>query len=248
MPLEAVAGATGTPSRRRAAWSADRAGSGRGESGRPPGRPAMPFPPWRSCATPASAARCRRASSRASCASAEFALVSGIGFLIAYFYVADFFRQYAAALALAGFAAVTVFQSLGLYNMAALSAAHRQLPRLLMGWTATVGLLLAGVFFLKVAPDFSRAWLALWYVSGAVALVGLPRGRRGPDAAWSGAGPASRGAPSSTAPGPPARACCRRSTPIPTATSASAASSTIAASTGRAGPLPAMPISATSRR
>ena len=104
--------------------------------------------------------------------TAEFALVSGIGFLIAYFYVADLFRQYAAALSLAGFAAVTVFQSLGLYNMAALSSAHRQMPRLLLGWTATVGLLLTGLFFLKVAPDFSRAWLALWYVSGAVALVG----------------------------------------------------------------------------
>jgi Undecaprenyl-phosphate glucose phosphotransferase len=103
--------------------------------------------------------------------TAEFTLVSVIGFLIAYFYVADFFRQYASALALAGFAAVTVFQSLGLYNMGALSAAHRQLPRLLMGWTATVALLLTGVFFLKVAPDFSRAWLALWYVSGAAALV-----------------------------------------------------------------------------
>ena len=104
--------------------------------------------------------------------TAEFALVSGIGFLIAYFYVADLFRQYAAALALAGFAAVTVFQSLGLYNMAALSSAHHQLPRLLLGWTATVGLLLAGLFFLKVAPDFSRAWLALWFASVAVALVG----------------------------------------------------------------------------
>src|SRR6185295_18668711 len=40
--------------------------------------------------------------------AAEFALVSGIGFLIAYVYVADFFRQYAAALALAGFTSVTV--------------------------------------------------------------------------------------------------------------------------------------------
>jgi len=38
--------------------------------------------------------------------TAEFALVSGVGFLIAYLYVADFFRQYAAALSLAGFAAV----------------------------------------------------------------------------------------------------------------------------------------------
>ena len=103
--------------------------------------------------------------------AAEFALVSGLGFLIAYVYVADFFRQYAAALALAGLAAVTVFQALGLYNVAALAAAHRQLPRLLLGWTATVAMLLAGVFFLKIAPDFSRAWLALWYVGGAVALI-----------------------------------------------------------------------------
>ena len=36
-----------------------------------------------------------------------------------------------------------------------------------MGWTATVGLLLAAVFFLKLAPEFSRAWLALWYLGGA---------------------------------------------------------------------------------
>ncbi len=103
--------------------------------------------------------------------AAEFGLVAGLGFLIAYLYVADFFRQYAAALALAGLAAVTVFQALGLYNIAALAAAHRQLPRLLAGWTATVALLLAAVFLLKIAPDFSRAWLVLWYVGGAVALL-----------------------------------------------------------------------------
>ena len=41
----------------------------------------------------------------------EFALVAGIGSAIAYFYVADLFLQYASALALAGFASVTVFQS-----------------------------------------------------------------------------------------------------------------------------------------
>ncbi|HZT47775.1 MAG TPA: undecaprenyl-phosphate glucose phosphotransferase [Hyphomicrobiaceae bacterium] len=103
--------------------------------------------------------------------AAEFGLVAGLGFLIAYLYVADFFRQYAAALLLAGLAAVTVFQALGLYNIAALAAAHRQLPRLLAGWTATVALLLAAVFLLKIAPDFSRAWLVLWYVGGAVALL-----------------------------------------------------------------------------
>ena len=102
----------------------------------------------------------------------EFALVAAIGFAIAYLYVAGSFGQYAAALGLGGMVAVTVFQNLGLYNMGALSAAHRFLPRLLMGWTATVALLLAGVFFLKVAPDFSRAWLAMWYAAGAVVLIG----------------------------------------------------------------------------
>jgi Undecaprenyl-phosphate glucose phosphotransferase len=97
--------------------------------------------------------------------------VFGIGFLLTHVYVAELFRQYAAALALSGLTAVMVFQALGLYTIPAFSTAHRQLPRLLMGWTATVALLLASVFFLKIAPEFSRAWLALWYVSGAAALI-----------------------------------------------------------------------------
>jgi hypothetical protein len=62
----------------------------------------------------------------------EFVLLAGLGFLIAYFYVAEFFRQYAAALALTGLSSITVFQALGLYSIPAFSTAHRQLPRLLM--------------------------------------------------------------------------------------------------------------------
>jgi Undecaprenyl-phosphate glucose phosphotransferase len=101
----------------------------------------------------------------------EFTVVSALGFLIAYVYVADYFRQYAMALALSGFAAVAIFQSLGLYNIATLSALHRQLPRLLAGWTANMALLLSAVFFLKISPEFSRGWLVIWYASGGVALV-----------------------------------------------------------------------------
>ena len=102
----------------------------------------------------------------------EFALLSGLGFLIAYFYVAEFFRQYAAALALTGLVSITLFQALGLYTIPTFSSPHSRLARLLAGWTATVGVLLAAVFFLKLAPEFSRVWLALWYVGGAAALVG----------------------------------------------------------------------------
>jgi Undecaprenyl-phosphate glucose phosphotransferase len=132
----------------------------------------------------------------------EFALLSGLGFAIAYLYVAELFRLYAAALALAGFASIAVFQSLGLYTIAAFANAHRQLPRLLIGWSVTVGLLLAGVFFLKLAPDFSRVWLALWYAGGAIALIvyrtgvaaltkqGLAKGRLTRRALVYGTGPA----------------------------------------------------------
>ncbi len=106
----------------------------------------------------------------------EFALLSGLGFLIAYFYVAEFFRQYAAALALTGLVSVAVFQALGLYTIPAFSSPHSRLARLLTGWTATVGVLLAAVFFLKLAPEFSRVWLALWYAGGAAALIAYRAG------------------------------------------------------------------------
>ena len=134
---------------------------------------------------------------------AEFSILFALGFVLAHVYVAEFFRQYAATLALAGLAAIMIFQALGLYSIAAFSTAHRQLPRLLLGWTATVGLLLAAVFFLKIAPEFSRAWLALWYVSGAAVLIvgraglaaltrqGLARGHRTRRAVVYGTGSAS---------------------------------------------------------
>ena len=132
----------------------------------------------------------------------EFALLSSIGFAIAYFYVAEFFRQYATALALAGVGFSAILQALGLYSIGAFATLHRQLPRLLAGWTASVALLLAGVFFLKLAPEFSRVWLALWYTSGIAALIayravvamltkqGLAKGRLTRRAIVYGAGPA----------------------------------------------------------
>jgi Undecaprenyl-phosphate glucose phosphotransferase len=134
----------------------------------------------------------------------EFALLSGLGFLLAYLYVAEFFRQYAAAMALAGLLSVAVFQALGLYTIPACANLHSRLTRLLTGWTVTVGALLATVFFLKLAPEFSRVWLALWYVGGAVGLLtyragvaavtrrGLANGHLTRRAIVYGAGPASR--------------------------------------------------------
>ena len=102
---------------------------------------------------------------------AEFSLLAALGFLIAYAYVAEFFRQYAAALSLTSLAAVTLFQALGLYSIPALASLHRQLPRLISGWMATLALLLCAVFFVKAGAEFSRAWLALWCMTGIVCLL-----------------------------------------------------------------------------
>ncbi|MDX2204273.1 MAG: undecaprenyl-phosphate glucose phosphotransferase [Hyphomicrobiaceae bacterium] len=107
---------------------------------------------------------------------AEFSLVTGLGFAVAYAYVDEYFRQYAAALALTGVAASFVFEGMGLYRTGALAAAHRHLPALVAGWTATVGVMLAALFFLKVSQDFSRAWIAIWYVAGIGALIAFRSG------------------------------------------------------------------------
>ena len=90
--------------------------------------------------------------------------------------MAEFFRQYAAALSLTSLAAVTLFQALGLYSIPALASLHRQLPRLISGWMATLALLLCAVFFVKAGAEFSRAWLALWCMTGIVCLLAFRAG------------------------------------------------------------------------
>jgi Undecaprenyl-phosphate glucose phosphotransferase len=108
--------------------------------------------------------------------AAEFVILASLGLWIAQIYVAEFIGQYMATLTLMGLAAVLLFQGLGLYSIAALANVHRHLPRLLMGWTGSVALLIAAVFFLKIAPNFSRVWLTLWYFCGILALIAFRGG------------------------------------------------------------------------
>jgi Undecaprenyl-phosphate glucose phosphotransferase len=108
--------------------------------------------------------------------SAEFALLAALGFFIVYGYVAEFFRQYVAALALTSGLAVGIFQALGLYRIASLASLDRQLPRLLAGWTASLALLLCAIFFVKAGASFSRAGLAFWYITGGIALIAFRGG------------------------------------------------------------------------
>ncbi len=67
--------------------------------------------------------------------------------------------------------ATSIFQAFGLYAPAMLRSPLRVLGHLCLGWTVAVAALLASLFFLKIAPDFSRVWLATWYGTGLVCLT-----------------------------------------------------------------------------
>ena len=78
---------------------------------------------------------------------------------------------YVAAMTSTAVLTVAIFQFLGLYAPQSLSGPLPKLPRLVLGWTVAQGVLVMAVFFLKVGPELSRVWLALWYGIGGCTLV-----------------------------------------------------------------------------
>ena len=71
----------------------------------------------------------------------------------------------------AALAAGLAFQLGGLYRVHALRSLAGQISRLALGWTTVFAMLVAGVFFLKVGPEFSRVWLLTWYIGGGAAIL-----------------------------------------------------------------------------
>ncbi|MEQ1615050.1 MAG: undecaprenyl-phosphate glucose phosphotransferase [Hyphomicrobiaceae bacterium] len=105
----------------------------------------------------------------------EALVLIGIGLAIAHGYVdgqdLDATPLYWLAITATALTTVGVFQVFGLYKIQALTSPLRQLPRLVVGWTIALGILVMSVFFLKIGPEFSRVWLALWFAIGGGALV-----------------------------------------------------------------------------
>ncbi len=105
----------------------------------------------------------------------EAIVVAATGFAAAYGYVnavdIENSSLYAAALTCTGIGAVAIFHALGLYTPQAFISPLRYLPRLILGWALALAILVLAVFFLKVGPEFSRVWLALWFATGTAALV-----------------------------------------------------------------------------
>ncbi|MFA5899053.1 MAG: undecaprenyl-phosphate glucose phosphotransferase [Hyphomicrobium sp.] len=104
----------------------------------------------------------------------DILLICALGVAVAMSYVAELSimdSYYLVAIGLTAVATVAGFDMLGLYSQASFNSYLRQMPRVLLSWTAAFSLLLAGVFLFKVGYEFSRVWFVTWYAAGIVVLL-----------------------------------------------------------------------------
>jgi Undecaprenyl-phosphate glucose phosphotransferase len=78
---------------------------------------------------------------------------------------------YLVILASTGLLTVGIFQGIGLYASDIFPSITKQLSRVMLGWAITFALIESALFFLKLGQEFSRVWLALWFVAGGIALL-----------------------------------------------------------------------------
>jgi Undecaprenyl-phosphate glucose phosphotransferase len=107
---------------------------------------------------------------------ADFTLATGIGAAIAYLLVdmpsataAE--ALYIGTIVATSLAAVLIFDLLDLYSTRIFPSILHQLPRVLLGWMAAFAFILSVIFFFKAGVQFSRIWLALWFVVGLLAIA-----------------------------------------------------------------------------
>ncbi len=105
----------------------------------------------------------------------DVVLVTVVGLAIALLYVSEPIvtrdADYALLLVASAVVQLSVFQALLLYDPARFSSFIAQLPRVLLGWLITLAIVGAGLVFMKAAQEYSRVWLALWFLAGGVGLV-----------------------------------------------------------------------------
>lgn len=110
---------------------------------------------------------------------AEFVIVAclGYGIFAAYLGGPSAFEGYT-GYALYGFAIITAsaasvlsFQAFQLYDLSVMSSVTRQLARIAMAWTLVFALLTSIAFFMKLGVEYSRIWIASWYLIGLVTLT-----------------------------------------------------------------------------
>jgi len=92
--------------------------------------------------------------------------------------------HYALAVLIVPGLALILFDQLGAYRLKGLRSLSGRLGRLTGGWTVAIALLLAAAFFFKAGEEFSRAFVAYWYVAGVIGLVVVRLGARGLVRSW----------------------------------------------------------------
>jgi FlaA1/EpsC-like NDP-sugar epimerase len=106
----------------------------------------------------------------------EFLIVAGLGFAIYLGYVEREEQSahliYLAVALIAAAANTLMLQGFALYSVPALNAFVRSFTGIAVAWTLVVAGLMAGAFFGKVGADFSRVWIATWFVSALLMLFG----------------------------------------------------------------------------
>ncbi len=109
----------------------------------------------------------------------EFLLIAGLGYGIFFSYIhagsslTDEVGHvlYAIAILAAAAGSVLSFQAFQLYDITIFSSLFRQVARICAGWSLIFAVLMATAFFAKLGQEFSRIWVATWYVSGLVGLI-----------------------------------------------------------------------------
>ncbi|WP_077961615.1 undecaprenyl-phosphate glucose phosphotransferase [Ensifer adhaerens] len=104
----------------------------------------------------------------------EFSALFAIGYAINALYVQPGFDQlplYLAILVGGSALAVAAMQIADTYQIPALRAWLRFMPRILASWAVAFGGIAVALFFLKSGHQYSRVWFGGWFIGGAIFLI-----------------------------------------------------------------------------
>ncbi|MGE0844832.1 MAG: undecaprenyl-phosphate glucose phosphotransferase [Flavobacteriaceae bacterium] len=104
----------------------------------------------------------------------EFVIIGVTGFACYFAYVFPqhgLLPAYPTAIPLASLLAVTAFQLARVNTVAMFRNPARASVRLFGAWLAVFAITAAAFFFIKLGDQLSRAWLAMWFVFGLVAVM-----------------------------------------------------------------------------
>lgn len=100
----------------------------------------------------------------------ELLLIGVLGFVIYLSYVEYEGERthlfYLAAVVVAALGYMAIAQVLNLYRVSSFNAFVPGFTRVFIAWTTVIAGLMSLAFFIKIGADFSRVWIATWYVSG----------------------------------------------------------------------------------